>query len=66
MIYYIADILFSHENILKLEHRPFESLDEMNENIINNWNASVSENDTVYVLGDAFWGKDSKLEHRTA
>ena len=60
MIFYIADTHFNHENILELEARPFGNVDEMNATIINNWNSCVSEKDTVYVLGDAFWGKEDK------
>lgn len=60
MIFYIADTHFNHENILKLESRPFKTVDEMNETIITNWNSCVSQNDTVYVLGDAFLGEEDK------
>lgn len=31
----------------------------MNAALIKNWNTSVSDEDTVYVLGDAFWDKES-------
>ena len=33
----------------------------MNEVLVNNWNSVVSDNDTVYVLGDLFMGKISDM-----
>jgi calcineurin-like phosphoesterase family protein len=32
--------------------RPFDSVEEMNETLIQNWNRKVRANDEVYVLGD--------------
>lgn len=45
MIYYTADLHLGHANIMKLSGRPFESVEEMNEALVNNWNAVVSKND---------------------
>lgn len=55
MNYYIADMHFGHSNVLRLDSRPFADVDEMNEQLIKNWNSVVTDNDTVYVIGDAFW-----------
>lgn len=52
MNYYIADTHFCHNNILKLSHRPFRTITEMDEALISNWNKRVKKNDTVYILGD--------------
>ena len=52
MIYYIADTHFRDQAIFDKCKRPFESLDDMEEVIIQKWNAKVKEEDTVYVLGD--------------
>ena len=60
MIFYIADTHFGHENILQMDSRPFASVEEMDTALIKNWNARVSAHDTVYVLGDALWGKESR------
>ncbi len=57
MNYYIADTHFGHGAILNFDHRPFGSLEEMEEIIIMNWNAAVRPGDTVYILGDFCWGK---------
>ena len=59
MIYYIADMHFGHRNVLRFDARPFESIAAMDETIIQNWNARVTDEDTVYVLGDAFWKNEA-------
>lgn len=55
-IFYISDLHFGHDNIIKLDNRPFNSVEEMNETIISNWNSVVDKNDTVMILGDFCWG----------
>lgn len=55
MIYYIADMHFGHRNVLHFDNRPFVDADQMDEVLIHNWNERVTDEDTVYVLGDAFW-----------
>ena len=52
MIYYISDLHFYHANIIKLCERPFKSVEDMNNILINNWNKTVMNDDTVYFLGD--------------
>lgn len=52
MVYFIADLHFGHPEIIPFGGRPFGSLDEMEEVLIANWNATVHDDDEVYVLGD--------------
>ena len=54
MIFYIADLHFGHKNILGYDKRPFDNTEQMDEEIIRRWNERVCDDDTVYVLGDAF------------
>ena len=59
MIYYIADTHLGHDNIRRLSHRPFETVEEMDRTIIENWNKKVTDKDDVYILGDfSFKGGD--------
>ena len=51
-IFFTADTHFGHNNIIKFTKRPFVSIDEMNNKLIENWNAKVAPNDEIYHLGD--------------
>ena len=55
MNYYISDLHFSHENIIKFDNRPYQTVSQMNADLVKRWNSVVSSNDDVYVLGDMFW-----------
>ena len=59
MNYYIADTHFDHANIIRHCNRPFETVEQMNETLIENINAIVKNEDDLYFLGDfAFRSKD--------
>ena len=55
--FFVSDTHFGHARILELCNRPFSSVDEMNEAMIERWNAVVKPSDTVYHLGDVALGK---------
>ena len=55
MNYFIADTHFGHENIIRMCHRPFNNIEQMNKKIIENWNSKIKGNDHVYILGDMFF-----------
>lgn len=52
MIYYIADTHFGHANVIKHDNRPFDSVDEMDRVLIENWNNRVNKTDEIYIIGD--------------
>jgi calcineurin-like phosphoesterase family protein len=58
MNYYIADMHFGHANVLKFDSRPWESVEEMENALVERWNAKVGKSDTVYILGDFCWQKE--------
>lgn len=55
----ISDTHFAHSNILKYEaaYRPFNTIEEHDRALIDNWNKVVAPNDLVYHLGDVAMGK---------
>lgn len=55
-IFFTSDSHFYHKNILKFENRPFDTVEEMNEELIQAWNSVVSNNDVIYHLGDMVFG----------
>ena len=51
-IFWIADTHFGHEMFIRRKLRPFDTLREMDECMIENWNSIVKPGDTVKHLGD--------------
>ena len=56
MIYFTSDLHFNHDKDFIYRGRGFNSVSDMNEAIIYNWNRTVNAEDTVYVLGDLMLG----------
>ena len=52
MIFYTSDLHLGHANVIRFDKRPFADVEEMDQYIIARWNERVSEDDTVYILGD--------------
>lgn len=55
--WFTADTHFGHERIIELCNRPFKSVEEMNEALVDRWNARVTDQDVVWILGDLALGK---------
>lgn len=52
MIYFTSDLHLGHRAAIRMCERPFEDIDDMNRTLIDNINARVQKNDTLYILGD--------------
>ena len=52
MVYFTADLHLGHNAIINMQNRPFSSVDEMNNTLIENINAVAGRNDNLYILGD--------------
>ena len=59
-IWLTSDTHFNHENIIFLADRPFASLSDMNNALIENWNNRINPQDEVWHLGD--FGLDNKRD----
>lgn len=56
MKFFMSDPHFFHENSIANSDRPFTSVEEMNEAIVERTNATVSNKDELYILGDVSFG----------
>ena len=58
-VYMFSDPHFGHKNIIEYASRPFQSVEEMDRTIIDNWNKTVNKDDKVFILGDvSFYDKE--------
>lgn len=60
MIYVWADTHFGHAGILRHcpDSRPYDTVEQMNRELVFRWNSVVTSKDRVYLLGDFGFGKD--------
>ena len=62
-IFFISDTHFGHANMLNFFNydgtrtRPFNSIEEVDELMIQNWNEMVKSGDKIYHLGDVAFGQ---------
>jgi calcineurin-like phosphoesterase family protein len=59
-IWFTSDTHFNHKNVIKYSNRPFDSIEDMDEILIQNWNKVVHKKDTIYHLGDFCFGNPQK------
>lgn len=59
-VFFTSDTHFYHDKIRELSDRPFKSVDDMNNKLIENWNSVVGKNDTIFHLGDFCFGGTKK------
>lgn len=60
--YLIADTHFNHKRIIEYCKRPYDTIEDMNEDLIKKWNKVVSKNDTVIHVGDFGFGSFDELK----
>ena len=54
-VWFTSDLHIGHKNIVKPSfgsRRPYETIEDFHEALIENWNKKVKPEDTIYVLGD--------------
>lgn len=62
--FFTADTHFGHAGVIPWCDRPFSSLEEMDEILIQNWNNTVKPGDYVTHLGDFAWRDPAKYRSR--
>jgi len=60
-VYFTADLHLGHDNVRGYCKRPFSTIEEMDEAIIENWNKTIKHKAEVHVLGDFAWGNSDKV-----
>ena len=60
-IFITADHHFHHKNIIEYCKRPFKTVEEMDEVMMEKWNKKVGKNDLVIHLGDFALGTKEKV-----
>jgi len=61
-IFVTSDTHFNHKNIIEYTHRPFKTVEEMNEEMIKKWNTKVNKDDLVIHLGDFALGSKEEIK----
>lgn len=62
-IFFTSDHHFGHKSIIKYSNRPFETVEDMDEALIQNWNNTIKNHATVYHCGDlSFYRPDKTRE----
>lgn len=55
-VFFTSDTHFGHSKIIEYCKRPFSSIEEHDNALIQNWNSVVGQDDTVFHLGDFAYG----------
>ena len=50
--FFIGDMHFGHQNALAYDNRPFLTVEENDNALVDRWNNTVNVDDYVYILGD--------------
>lgn len=59
MKWFSSDWHLSHKNIIEYSNRPFKSIEEMDNTIIENMFTPLKKGDELFFLGDMSWSKDT-------
>ena len=55
-VFFTSDTHFGHDFVRKICNRPWDTIEEHDKGLIDNWNSVVSNEDTVFHLGDFCFG----------
>lgn len=57
-LWFMSDLHYNHENVIKFNRRPFENVKEMNWHIEQELITKVGPGDILFDVGDLFWKTD--------
>ena len=57
-LWFMSDLHYNHENVIKFNRRPFENVKEMNWHIEKELITKVGPGDILFDMGDLFWKTD--------
>lgn len=60
-VFFIGDTHFGHKNIISYmpATRPYSTIEEHNDSLVEKWNSVVKPKDIVFHLGDVAFGRDN-------
>lgn len=61
-VYFTSDPHLTHKNVIKFCNRPFETIEEMDNELIANWNNVVGKKDNIFILGDFCFANKYTIE----
>ena len=64
-VHFTADTHFGHGAIIRMAQRPFSSIEEHDQTIVDNWNSVVAPADVVFVVGDFAHKADNERAAKT-
>lgn len=56
-VWFASDYHFHHANVIRFDGRPYVDVEDMNEDLISNWNSVIGPKDTVIYMGDFSFDK---------
>lgn len=61
-LWFTSDTHFGHKGIIQFCSRPFDTVEDHDRTLIDNWNSVVGLKDTVFHLGDFCYGNPAKMK----
>lgn len=60
-VFFTSDLHFRHEWLMKFNKRPFDTIEQMDRSLIENWNSVVPMDGLTFVLGDLGFSGDDPI-----
>lgn len=62
-IYLTSDLHLGHDREFIWKARGFNSIQQMNETIVETWNRTIDDDDDIYILGDVMLGSPDNIHY---